>query len=140
MYSQASRSDRADPISEVSTMSDAALTGKDVLARNRGLIDQLRVPAAFREAFADLIQSSVGKVWARPGLTPAQRSIGTISLLAALVRPEELRAHVRMGLDNGLTPEEIGEVILQCAVYAGFPAAVQAFEVVSEVFEERGIS
>ncbi len=121
-------------------MSDTPRTGKEVLDRNRGLIDQLRVPAAFREAFTDLIQSSVGKVWARPGLTPAQRSIGTLSLLAALVRPEELRAHVRMGLDNGLTPEEIGEVILQCAVYAGFPAAVQAFEVVTEVFEERGAS
>jgi len=121
-------------------MSDPARTGKEVLERNRGLINQLKVPASFRDAFAELIRSSVGKVWERPGLTPAQRSIGTISMMAALVRPDDLRAHVGMGLDNGLTPEEIGEAILQCAVYAGFPAAVRAFEVVTEVFEERGLS
>ena len=61
-------------------------------------------------------------------------------MLTALVRPEELRNHIRMGLDNGLDPDEICELILQCAVYAGFPAAVRAFEVVTEVFDERGIS
>ena len=60
-------------------------------------------------------------------------------MLAALVRPDELRAHVRMGLDNGLTPEQIGELVLQSAVYAGFPAAVRAFEVVTDVLEERGL-
>ena len=121
-------------------MADQPKTGAEVLERNRGLIDALRVPPAFRESFAELIQSAVGKVWSRPGLSPAQRSLGTISLLVALVRPEELRNHVRMGLDNGLTPEEIGELVLHCAVYAGFPAAVQAFEVVTEIFEERGLS
>jgi alkylhydroperoxidase/carboxymuconolactone decarboxylase family protein YurZ len=121
-------------------MSGPARTGKEVLERNRNLIDELRVPAGYRESFADLIQSSVGKVWERPGLTPAQRSLGVISMMAALVRPDDLRAHVGMGLDNGLTPEEIAEAILQCAVYAGFPAAVRAFEVVDAVFEERGIS
>jgi 4-carboxymuconolactone decarboxylase len=120
-------------------MADAPRTGEEVLERNRNLLESLRVPDAWREDFADLIQGAVGKVWKRPGLSPAQRSIGMIALLAALVRPEELRNHVRMGLDNGLSPEEVVEVIFQCAVYAGFPAAVQAFEVVTDVFEERGI-
>ncbi len=121
-------------------MANTARTGKEVVERNRGLIDSLRVPASHRGDFAELIQASVARVWERPGLSPSQRSLGTIAMLTALVRPEELRNHIRMGLDNGLDPDEICELILQCAVYAGFPAAVRAFEVVTEVFDERGIS
>jgi 4-carboxymuconolactone decarboxylase len=121
-------------------MSDSTLTGKDVLERNRGLLESLRVPASHKEDFAALVQASVGSVWARPGLSPVQRSLATIAMLAVLVRPDELRNHIRMGLDNGLDPEEICELMLQCAVYGGFPAGVQAFEVVTEIFEERGIA
>ena len=115
-------------------------TGKQVTERNRGLLESLRVPASHKGDFAQLIQASVAAVWERSGLTPAQRSLGTIAMLSALVRPDELRNHVRMGLDNGLEADEICELVLQCAVYAGFPAAVQAFEVVTEVFAERGLS
>ena len=120
-------------------MPDSTLTGKDVLERNRGLIEGLRVPKAFKQEFAELIQGSVGRVWERPGLSPAQRSLATIAMMAALVRPDELRVHIGMGLDNGLEPEEIGEVLLQCAVYAGFPAAVRAFEIAADVFDDRGL-
>ncbi len=120
-------------------MPESTLTGKDVLERNRGLIDGLRVPTAFKREFAELIQASVGRVWERPGLSPAQRSLATIAMMAALVRPDELRVHIGMGLDNGLEPEEIGEVLLQCAVYAGFPAAVRAFEIAADVFDDRGL-
>ena len=121
-------------------MSESKPTGREVLERNRGLLEGLRVPASHKADFADLIQASVSQVWARAGLSPPQRSLATIAMLAVLVRPDELRNHVRMGLDNGLSPDEICELILQCAVYGGFPAGVQAFEVVTEVFEERGIA
>ena len=121
-------------------MPDSTLSGKDVLTRNRGLIDALRVPTSHKNDFAELVQGAVGRVWERPGLIPAQRSLATMAMLAALDRPDPLREHIRMGLDNGLTPDEICELILQCAVYAGFPAAVQAFEVVTDVFHERGIA
>lgn len=120
-------------------MSETRTSGEAVLERNRGRIDALRVPAAFREDFSRMIQDSVGGVWKRPGLSPAQRSLATIAMQVARVQSEDLRAHVEMGLENGLSPREIGELVMHCAVYASFPAAVRAFEVVSEVFEERGI-
>jgi len=121
-------------------MSDSPPTGRDVLERNRGLLEQLRVPASHKQAFAELIESSVSRVWAREELSPDKRSLATIAMLAVLVRPDELRNHVSMGLDNGLEPGEICELILQCAVYGGFPAGVRAFEVVTEVFEARGLA
>jgi len=120
-------------------MSDVPSEGEAVLERNRDRIDSLRIPKAFRADFSRMVQDSVGGVWKRPGLSPAQRSIATLAMLIARVQPEELRSHVEMGLDNGLTPREIGELVMHCAVYASFPAAVRAFEVVSDVFEERGI-
>lgn len=120
-------------------MSDSNSDGEAVLERNRGRIDGLRIPAAFREDFSRMVQDSVGGVWSRPGLSPAQRSIATLALQIARGQPEDLRAHVEMGLENGLTPREIGELVMHCAVYASFPAAVRAFQVVTDVFEERGI-
>lgn len=120
-------------------MTDRVSEGEAVLERNRDRIDSLRIPKAFREDFARMVQDSVGGVWSRPGLSPAQRSLATLSIQISRGQPEDLRAHVEMGLENGLSPREIGELVMHCAVYASFPAAVRAFEVVSDVFEERGI-
>ena len=76
-----------------------------------------------------------GEVWSRPGLDRRSRSIATIATLAAL-RADELALHVRAGLNNGLTPEEIGEVLLHISVYAGVPAAVNAFGIAERVIAE----
>jgi 4-carboxymuconolactone decarboxylase len=74
-----------------------------------------------------------GDVWARPGLDRRTRSCITVALLAALGHDRELGIHVRGALRNGVTPEELREVLLQTAIYAGVPAANSAFAVAQEV-------
>jgi len=88
----------------------------------------------FTAPFQDLItRYAWGEVWARPGLSRAERSIITLTALAALRQEEELALHVRGAVRNGLTPEQISEVLLQVAVYAGVPAASRAFAVAQDV-------
>jgi 4-carboxymuconolactone decarboxylase len=82
------------------------------------------------------ISTVMGDVWGRPGLEQKHRSMITIAVLAAMNKPEQLRSYVTGGLNLGLTREEICEVILHISVYAGFPAAIQGFAVVNEVFEQ----
>ena len=74
-------------------------------------------------------------IWTRPGLARRDRSILNLAMLTALNRPNELRLQVRGAVDNGLTREEIGEVLLQTAAYCGVPAAIESFNVTEEVFE-----
>jgi 4-carboxymuconolactone decarboxylase len=74
-----------------------------------------------------------GQVWARPGLDRRTRSMLTLALLTALRCEEELAMHVRGALRNGVTPEEIREVLLHTAVYAGVPAANTAFAIAERV-------
>ena len=75
-----------------------------------------------------------GAVWSRPGLAPRLRSMITIAMLTALNRPQELRTHLRAALTNGVTREEISEILLHTNVYCGAPAAVDAFRAMREVF------
>jgi 4-carboxymuconolactone decarboxylase len=77
-----------------------------------------------------------GEIWARPGLDRRTRSCVTLTALVALGRFDELELHIRAAQRNGLTPEEIGEVLLQCAVYCGVPAANSAFAVFQRVLDE----
>src|SRR5580698_2330742 len=82
----------------------------------------------FSAPFQDFItRYAWGELWNRPGLTRPERSMITLAMLAALGRDEELVLHLRAALRNGLTPEQIREVLLQVAVYAGVPAANRAF-------------
>ena len=74
-------------------------------------------------------------VWARPGLSPRDRSLITISALIAMNRPDQLRSHLTMGRTNGLTQEEIAETLTHLAFYAGWPKAWAAFRLVKEVYE-----
>jgi 4-carboxymuconolactone decarboxylase len=76
-----------------------------------------------------------GEIWARPGLDRKTRSCITITALVALGRFDELALHLRGALRNGLTEAEIEEVLLQCAVYCGVPAANSAFAVAQRVLE-----
>ena len=79
-----------------------------------------------------------GEVWTRPGLDRRTRSVVTLTALIAHGHWEELAMHVRAALRNGLTPAEIGEVILQAGVYCGVPAANRAFAVAQGVLDEQG--
>ena len=76
-----------------------------------------------------------GEIWTRPGLDRRTRSCITVAMLVALNRTEELAMHLRAALTNGVTVDELNEVLLQTAVYCGVPAANTAFRVASEVLE-----
>lgn len=91
----------------------------------------------FTEPFQDFItRYAWGEVWARPGLDRRTRSCITLAALVALRAENEIAMHVRAALRNGLTADEIGEVILHTAIYAGLPAANSAFAIAKEVLEE----
>ncbi len=92
---------------------------------------------AFTAPFQDLItRYAWGEIWTRPGLDRRTRSCITLAMLVALGRLDELALHVRAALGNGLTPEQIGEVLLQSAVYCGVPAANAAFSVAQRIVAE----
>src|SRR4051794_32420163 len=92
----------------------------------------------FNADFQDLItRYAWGEIWSRPALPPRTRSLLTIGLMVALNRAEELRLHLRAAVNNGLTTEEIREVLLHCAVYCGVPAANAAFHAAQEILSPR---
>jgi len=93
----------------------------------------------FTEPFQDFItRYAWGDIWSRPGLSRAGRSLVTLAVLAAMQHENELAMHVKAALRNGLTPEQIREVLLQVAVYAGVPAANRAFPVAQRALAEAG--
>jgi 4-carboxymuconolactone decarboxylase len=95
----------------------------------------------FNREFQDFItRSAWGEIWARPGLPRHTRSLVTIAMMVALNRGEEFRLHVRAAANNGVTRDEIKEVLLQSAIYCGVPAANSAFRMASEVFKEMDAS
>ena len=77
-----------------------------------------------------------GALWTRPGLDRRSRSIANLSMIAALNRPHELKLHVKAAVKNGLSRDEIKEVLLQVAVYAGVPAGIDSFRIAREAFRE----
>ena len=92
---------------------------------------------AFNGEFQDVItRYAWGEIWTRPGLPRHTRSLLTIGLMVALNRSDEFKLHVRAAFNNGVTRDEIKEVLLQCAIYAGVPAANSAFHMAQEVFTE----
>ena len=93
---------------------------------------------AFNEEFQDLLtRYAWGEIWTRPGLLRQTRSMITLAMMVALNRPDELRLHLRAALNNGVTREEIREVLLQTAIYCGLPAANSAFHLAQEVFGQQ---
>lgn len=91
----------------------------------------------FTREFQDLLtRYAWGEIWTRPGLDRKTRSCITITALVALNRTEELALHIRSALRNGLTPDEIKEVLLQSAIYLGVPAANSAFAIAQRVLDE----
>ena len=76
-------------------------------------------------------------IWERPGLSKRDRSLITVAALVAMYRPEQLKGHTERALANGVTREEISELITHLAFYAGWPSAMSAARVVKQVFEEK---
>jgi 4-carboxymuconolactone decarboxylase len=91
----------------------------------------------FTGDFQDFItRYAWGEIWSRPGLSRPERSMITLTALVVLRQDEELALHLRGALRNGLTPDQISELILHAAVYAGVPAANRAFAVAARVLAE----
>ncbi len=109
-----------------------AVMGEDYVERSFREADE------FSRPFQELVtEYAWGAVWARPGLPRKVRSLLTVAVTAALNRPHELRLHLRGALRNGCTAEEIRETLLQVAVYAGMPAALDAFRTARELLAEH---
>ena len=108
-----------------------AVLGDDYVDRSTGNV------STFMKPLQQLVTEYCwGDIWTRPGLDRRARSIVNLSMLTALNRPSELRLHVRGAVNNGLTQDEIGEVLLQTAIYCGVPAAIDSFKVAEDVFKE----
>ncbi|KON64054.1 carboxymuconolactone decarboxylase family protein [Komagataeibacter europaeus] len=98
----------------------------------------LQAATDFDRPFQELaLRYCWGEIWGSEELSRPTRSIINIAMLAAMGKPNELRIHVRGALHNGVTQKEIQEVLLQVCIYAGVPAAGEAFRVAREVFEEE---
>lgn len=113
------------------------------LATRRQVMGDDFVDRAFGNAtpFTQPIQEYItrnawGDVWQRPGLDLRTRSLITVSMLIALGKQHELKGHVRGALNNGVTAEELQEVLLHASIYCGLPAAVEAFRSASEVIDK----
>jgi 4-carboxymuconolactone decarboxylase len=99
----------------------------------------IRTADDFNRPLQDLVTEYCwGAVWGRPGLPKKTRSMLNLAMLNALNRPHELKLHIRGALKNGVTREEIMEVLLQTGIYCGVPAAVDAFRTAREAFKEAG--
>ena len=97
----------------------------------------LKAKTPFNDEFQDLItRYAWGEIWTRPGLPKHTRSIATLAMLVALNRPDELKLHLRASSNNGVTRDEIKELLMQCAIYCGVPAANAAFHMAKEVFAD----
>jgi 4-carboxymuconolactone decarboxylase len=121
------------------------VSGDDGMRVRREVLGDEHVDAAtarttdFTRDFQDLItRYAWGEIWTRPGLDRRTRSCMTLIALIAQGRPEELATHVRAALRNGLTPDEIKEVLLHSAIYCGVPAANSAFAIAQRVLAEAG--
>lgn len=97
----------------------------------------LKNRTAFNADWVDFItRTAWGDIWQRPGLDHRSRSIVVLCVATALGRWEEFRIHVKGAIHNGLSRDEIKEVLMQCAIYAGVPAANTAFHEAQKVFDE----
>ena len=121
-----------------SATDDGMRTRREVLGDehvDRAIANTTEFTAPFQEL---ITRYAWGEIWTRPGLSRPERSMITLAMLAALRQEEELAMHVRAAVRNGLTAEQIQEVLPPVAIYAGVPAANRAFAVASQVL--AGIS
>ncbi len=105
----------------------------------RRITDALPAPEEIRDDWGKLIVDTVlpNGVWSRDGLSQRDRSLITVAALTVLYRPNELKIHLEKALDNGVTREEIGEIIMHLAIYGGFPTSVEGMHIAKDVFDSR---
>ena len=119
------------PISGVSSQEAAKSTAAPKQSRAQQLM------GATAPKLADLTDTILfGDIWERPDLSKRDRSLVTVSVLVALNRPDQLRSHLALARENGVTEKELVEAITHMAFYAGWPSAVSAVAVAKEVFQK----
>ncbi len=120
-------------------MSDEGMKTRREVLGDEHVDRAITATTGFTAEFQDLVtRYAWGDVWSRPGLDRRTRSCITLAALVATGREHELAMHVRAALRNGVTPDELKEVLLHCAVYCGVPAANGAFAIAQGVLEEEG--
>ena len=120
------------------TDDDGMKTRREVLG-DEHVVRAVADTAPFTADFQDLItRYAWGEIWSRPGIDRRMRSAITLTALIALGHDHEFAMHVRAALRNGLTPDEIKEVLLQAAIYCGVPAANRAFAIAQDVLTGEG--
>jgi 4-carboxymuconolactone decarboxylase len=124
-------------------MAEKSKTYRDGLEVRTAVLGKAHVERAtsrmtkFDEEFQDLITRYCwGEIWTRPGLERKTRSMLNLAMLAALGREEEFKLHLRATRNTGVGRDEVKEVLLQVAIYAGVPAANSAFRMAREIFQE----
>jgi 4-carboxymuconolactone decarboxylase len=128
---------------EESIMANTADLEKGLELRKKLLGKRANAATALGELAPDLEEMInevlFGRVWTRPGLEPKMRSAITIASLMAMQRLPQLKGHIANGLNMGLSKQEIIEILIHIAFYAGVPTAVNAFQLAKEVFAEEKI-
>jgi len=105
-----------------------------------GADQQIEAATDFTRPLQDMVtRYCFGEVWNRPALDHKMRSMLTLALLTALGKQNQLRVHVKGAIQNGVTKEEIREVLMHCMIYAGLPAAVDSFATTTEVLRQMGL-
>ena len=94
----------------------------------------------FSRPFVEIINDfAYGEVWTRPGLDRKARSMLTLGMLIALDKPQEIKLHVKVAINNGVSKDEIREILIHSVVYCGFPAVVETFRACTESLKEIGL-
>ena len=130
-------------------MKDSTTTRfKEGLAVRKNVLGADYVDTAFQNAEGDPISIELqemvtefgwGVVWTRPGLPLKIRSMLNLAMLTALNRPHEFETHLKGAINNGVTKDEIKEILFQSAVYCGWPAAIDSFRIAKRIFAETSI-
>lgn len=134
----------AEVLRPAPTAGDRRFAGLDVLRTLSATADPVAAFEAMSrrtpELAADIVDFALGEVWSRPALDRRTRSLQVVAMLAALGgRAGPLRSHINGALNHGATAEQVVETMRMVAVYAGFPAALEAWSIMEEVFATRGI-
>jgi 4-carboxymuconolactone decarboxylase len=123
--------EKNDKLYERGMAARTALMGKEAVERAQGRL------TPFNEEWMSFVtQYAFGEVWSRPGLERKTRSLLTIAMLTALGRSDELATHIRASRNVGVSRDEVKEVLMHAAIYAGVPAAMSAFNRAVQVFAE----
>lgn len=107
---------------------------------NAGAEERVNLASSFNRPFEDMVTSwCFGEIWHRPGLDRRHRSMITLAALTALTKPNQLKMHIQGALANGVTVEEIREIMVHTTMYAGLPAGVEAMSAAKDVLGKMGL-